>query len=336
MTKLKKIVLFVSIYILLWPILHIFSMSIIPTWTDLPILKIFFSVISFFTPAVIFYGNGGGGFLSTQAFNPFFIFTNILNTFIVYKMIPFIAHKIIPFTRLIFNKPTNLMKKIFAILFAASIILNLFLVFKIVNLDKQLETNQKSVKNYIYARQTFPWENQPNIVGSMVTKVIPDFIIPGKINVFSNKSATPLDTSQLKNLINPQSALLVIYESGTFGYEPNEDTILAYSNKSVEQIVGDEQRKAELRKSGYNRKDGKNYVLLEDTGSYGPGGDNSIALFSKIYLIDVSKENYELPGGVKTFLIIPTHYSTNALDVLKKNIENFSIIPLPYWELPMI
>ena len=86
MTKLKKIVLFISIYIFLCVILFFFSVWIIPFWTDSLILRKFFTVISFFTPVLILYGDGETEFLSTQGFNLFFIFTNLLNTYIVYKI----------------------------------------------------------------------------------------------------------------------------------------------------------------------------------------------------------------------------------------------------------
>ena len=235
--------------------------------------------------------------------------------------------------------------KILYVLLGFSIILNISSGIYIFSSKKTETANTetiKSVKSYIYHAEGGPPDIDPNsenkyTFGTLTTKVIPDFEIPQNLDVSVNKASAPLDTATLKKEISQDSILLKIDISDTpMSNALNESTILAYSTKTVDQIIQDEKNRAEKAKSGYETAKVKEGItLLRRNNSYGAYRDSSIELFQELYLIDVSKDNTGLPSAPKTFLLIPTHYSDNQLDTLKKNFDKISIIDLPYHARPV-
>lgn len=236
-------------------------------------------------------------------------------------------------------------QKFLYVLLGFSIILNISSGIYIFS-SKKTETAKtgttKSVKSYIYHQEGGPPDIEPNsenkyTFGTLSTKVIPDFEIPQNLDVYVNKASMSLDTAILKKEIPQDAILLKIDISGTpMSNILNESTILAYSAKTVDQIIQDEKNRAEKLKSGYKTtKIKEGITLLESSNTIGAYGDTSVELFQKLYLIDVSKDNVGVPSAPKTFLLIPTHYSDNQLDILKNNLDKISIIDLPYHARPM-
>lgn len=235
--------------------------------------------------------------------------------------------------------------KVLYILLGFSVILNILSgIYISSSIITETVNNEaiKSVGSYIYHAESGPSNLEPNSenkysFGTLTTKVIPDFEIPQNLDVSVNKASMPLDTATLKKEIPHDSILLKIDISGSpMSNELNESTILAYSTKIVDQIIQDEKDRAQKAKSGYETAEIKEGItLLRRNNSYGANGDSSIELFQEIYLVDVSRNNIGLLSAPKTFLLIPTHYSDDQLDILKKNFDKISIIDLPYHTLPV-